>query len=118
MEIDTEHLNTAIAANKPVDDLARDHPVLSIVTQAGLHLMVDDSLDPKNFAPRSGVLYEHAWCRGGHCHLPCEPSDAPIGGHVDPGFGHQQRAIAHLGDSHDILWLSEADTRRHAGDAA
>src|SRR6478609_4812786 len=38
VEIDAEHLYTSIAASKSVDDLARDHPALLIVAQAGLHL--------------------------------------------------------------------------------
>src|SRR5262245_59783948 len=118
MEIDTEHYFTAIAANEPVDDLARDDLTLTIVTQPRLHLMADNGPDLNDFAFRRSAWYEHAWCRGGHCQPPLWPSDAAIGSHVDPGLGHQQRAVAHLGDRHDILWLGEANARRNAGDAA
>jgi hypothetical protein len=67
MEIDTEHLNTSVSADEPVDDLARDDPVLSIVAQAGLHLMADDGPDLKDFALRCAAWNEHAWGWSGHC---------------------------------------------------
>lgn len=50
--------------------------------------------------------------------LRCGVSDAAIGGHVDISLGHQQRAVAHLGDGHDELRFGETDARRHARDAA
>jgi hypothetical protein len=70
MEIDTEHLYTAIAARKPVDDLARNHSALFIVAQAGLHLMADDGPHLKDFALRRVAWDEHAWGWGGHCQPP------------------------------------------------
>src|SRR6201982_2735885 len=50
VQIDAEHDDVVVAANKPVDDLARDHVALVITTQPGLHLMGDQGFDLKDFA--------------------------------------------------------------------
>src|SRR3990170_3041920 len=83
VEINAEHLGAAIAANEPVDYLARDHPALSVMTESRLHLMVDDGLDLQDFALRRSARQEYAWSHGGHSQPPFGPSDAAIGSHID-----------------------------------
>src|SRR6516225_10511337 len=52
------------------------------------------------------------------CLTPSSRSGAAISGDVNPGLGHQQRAIIHLGKAYDILRLGKADARRDARLAA
>ena len=58
VKIDAEHHGVVVAADKLVDDLARDHIALIIVAQPCFHLMADDGLDLKDFALRRSARHD------------------------------------------------------------
>src|ERR1700736_2998000 len=66
VQIDAEHDDVVVTANKLVDDLARDHVTLVVTTQPRFHLMADQGFDLQDFALCRSVWHLHAWCRGEH----------------------------------------------------
>ena len=66
MQIDDEHVNAVITADKLVDDLARDNLAFAIVALARFHLMTDQRFDLKDFALRRSGRHLYAWYWGDH----------------------------------------------------
>src|SRR3984893_10935440 len=78
VQIDAEHDDVVVTADKLVDDLARDHVALVITTQPRFHLMADQGFDLKDFALCRSVWHLHAWYRGEHFCLPPRCQAQPL----------------------------------------
>src|SRR6266436_9264530 len=66
IQVDAKHHLVVVAADKLVDDLARNHLAAAVTAQSRLHFMFDQGLDLNNLALYCGAGHLHAWCRGGH----------------------------------------------------
>src|ERR1700738_1917130 len=66
IHVDAEYHLVVVAADKLVDDLARNHLAAAVTAQSRFHLMFDQGLDLNNLALRCGAGHLHAWSRGGH----------------------------------------------------
>src|SRR6202171_6406256 len=92
IQVDAEYHLVVVAADKLVDDFARNHRVVAVTAQSRFHLMFDQGLDLNNLALRCGAGHLHAWCRGGHFRLH-STSRAPVRSNLDPGSGYQKRTV-------------------------